>query len=122
MISKEINIDVFDWNIRVIEIESFKTREIKLIENFLKDVSEDKVIKDFISSLIEKKEVDGGIYFRVYNKDSIIIMHPITKKSKRIEILSHEIYHCVRDISTQLELDSEETEAYLMGFITLKII
>lgn len=119
---KRINVGLFDWNIKVIEVESHDEEEIQKVRKIFKNYLENKGIKKFFKLLIKYKAINGGMYIRIGAKDSFIMTYPIMNRKKRNNILIHEIYHCVTDISETLGLDSEETEAYLIGYLTDKII
>lgn len=119
---KRINIELFDWEIKVIEVESHDEEEIQKVKKIFRSYVNDNRIKKFFKFLIKWKAIDGGMYLRLGTKDSFIMTYPMSSEKKRKNILLHELYHCVTDISETLGLRSEETEAYLISYLTDKII
>ena len=119
---KSIFIEMFDWKIKVIEVENHEKKEIEKIRKLFEDYLDNKAIKEFFKYLTKWKAVDGGMYFRLGTKDGYIIIYPTKNENKKRNILIHELYHCVTDISETLLLNSEETEAYLLSYLTDKFI
>lgn len=119
---KKIYVGLFDWNVKVIEVESHDEEEIQKVKKIFRSYINDNGIKKFLKYLNKWKAMDGGVYVRLGTKDSFIMTYPVSSEKKRKNILLHELYHCVTDISETLGLRSEETEAYLISYLTDKII
>lgn len=119
---KKVYVEIFDWKIKVIEAENHDEEEIQKVKKILRSYVNDKRIKNYFKFLVKWKSINGGMYLRFGTKDSYILTYPMSNEKKRKNILIHEIYHCVTDISETLGLNSEETEAYLIGYLTDKII
>jgi hypothetical protein len=114
-------IDIYDWRIKVYEIESH-TADAGLILSVLK---RNEIEKEAIDEIMEEVRVggrDGGVHLsRTFSRCSLVIIYPCDSPQVRLRTITHELRHVQDRIMQECHLDDGEPAAFLCGFIYMKL-
>jgi hypothetical protein len=112
---KKFKVDLFEWNVELIEIESPKDE--KKVKRIMSKFDSEDFTGDVIEN-IRKRVLDGGCHF--YNegwRKSLILLFEMSSQEQRNNVLCHEKRHLEDRIIMSLGIKDEETSAYLAGYL-----
>jgi len=116
-----INIPIFDWQLRVLDTtkDDLKVDILKA----LSWISPDQETLESINHSLETKAYDGGLHlWNIPQRRSLVLLYPYSSWEMRVNILAHEKRHVEDRILSSLYIDDVETAAYLSGYIAQKLI
>ena len=116
----DFEIDVYDWDIIIIEIEGSKDR--RKLRNFL--IKNEIHIDDitFILNIISKDGLNGGTHLHnTYKRLTILIIYLQSDLEKKIGTICHEKRHTEDTILEHLGINDAEAAGYLAGYLGEKI-
>lgn len=117
---KKFRVDVYDWDVTLLEIESDKDwgalkRELIKFNVVKKDLVE---IKNKVKTMYN----GGDHYYKLTKKESILILYEMTSRKERLNCLCHEKRHLEDRILEYSGVNSIEAAGYLAGFLAKKLI
>jgi hypothetical protein len=116
---KRFKVDVYNWEVTLIELTSAK--EWKKLKKELIKFGVTK--EDIIEAKENIRKVNGGEHFyQLSRRESMIILYPMKSKKVRTEMLCHEKRHLENRIFEFCRLDDNEASAYLAGYLAKKLI
>ena len=107
-----------DWKITIFYEVTCEDTDI-LIEALMDIHCPKNYIKEALNNLNTCNLNIGLTYSNIKLKSSIIIISKTSSFSQLINTISHEYYHLVQHISKGLDIDDEETLAYLTGNLNM---
>ena len=121
MICKKIDIPIFEYKLRSVEIESKK--DVKAFKAHMKWAHLKKEHRQDLIQEIEDEVYDGGQVFCNHMKRKILlILHRPSSDRVRINVLAHEKRHVEDRIMAALSIDDAETAAFLAGYLAEKLM
>lgn len=121
MIIKKVKINIYRWEILLIEIESRKDHKKvrKILTKF--GVSEE-YIKDTIDNIKKGIRGHGHHTGNPDNFKSLICLYRKKSDKQRNRTLSHEMRHCEDVILKTMGIKDDESAAYLSGYLGKKLL
>lgn len=120
MIKGKLKLDIFKgWSIKYVIAEKLNDKDA------IKEFKKSGVSQEFMDeTLIDLKENGSGaiLFSNVANLDFYIVFFATNDKITLIENITHETCHIVQAVVKHLEIEDDETEAYLTGYINKEII
>ena len=116
---KKIRIDIYNWDVQFIYIQKSDKNITKFGEynNFL-----DKYILEINKNIIGEF-CDGALTLSHFDqRETFVIIYPTLSNKMKIINISHEIRHIVDMITHHLEIEDDESAAYLTGYISGEIL
>lgn len=116
----KFKINVYDWDIRFIEIESKNDfRKAKQIMD--KFGIEKRIVKSNLEN-IKKNRKNGGTHsYDNYSRKSLIFILRSSSKRDRRNVLAHEKRHCEDNILEWFNIKDIEASAMLAGYLSEKL-
>jgi len=120
MIIKKIKIDVYDWTVYFLEVESSK--DAKKILPYLKKLMIPPEEIDRSISIIKDDRYNGGDHFCLKDRKwSVVILYRSSSSKARRRILAHEKRH-VEDVLLEYSgIKDKESAGFLSGFLAMKL-
>ena len=122
MKTKKIKVDIFEWDIVLIELSKKDTPE-SVLKHLKEFISLDDELTEEVTDKINRRYFDGGShYFYTSNRMSVILLYPTSSKQKRLNVLCHEKRHAEDRILNYSGVDDIETAGYLAGYLAEELI
>ncbi len=111
---KELTIDIFEWDIAFIFLDS-KDKNINKIGKKYNLLKED-IIE--VNENLKDKILGAGLTLTNFTrKRTIVIVYPSVNNKDRLNTTSHEVRHTVDRITEFSDVNDNETSAYMTGYI-----
>lgn len=123
MITKEIYVPIYSYNIRYIEVEDFSYKEKRKLISYIKKIGYyDDFINDINETINNKRYGAGTTYHNNSRCEICVLIYPQQSNDRRIETIMHEKRHCEDFILKRLDIDDMEAAAYLSGWLAVKFL
>lgn len=99
-----------------IKVDQYSCELIVIISDNIKDDT-NKILKKAKSKTIIDYEIEGILLFHDIDKYHLLL----SSQHLSHNTIAHEIYHAVVRITEDREISDEETQAWLMGYLTEQI-
>lgn len=116
MISKRIDVSMYNFRVDLIEIEG--KNDVPSLLRLFKSVKLNVDLVEEVIESIKDGDVDGGWTFCNFGiKRVLVVLLPMRSVDKRREVLSHEKRHVEDDILRHCGIDDSEAAGYLAGYL-----
>jgi len=116
----KFKINVYDWDVRFIEIES--KNDLSKARQIMNKFGVDKQTIKYNLENIKKNRKNGGTHSHDnYNRKSLIFILPSSSKRDRRNVLAHEKRHCEDNILEWFNIKDIEASAMLAGYLSEKL-
>jgi hypothetical protein len=111
---KKFKVDVYDWDVTLIETKSAKDwRKVK--KELVKfDISPEDI--EYAKTSMHCQN-GGEHFFQKEQRASLVILYPMTTPLMRMEVLCHEKRHVEDRILQRCLVEDIEASAYLAGYL-----
>lgn len=110
---------IYNWNVTI--LYECSCDDIDFIIWTLKEINcPYKFIKEALNNLQSCDLNIGLTYSNIALKSSVIVINKTSSFSQLINTIAHEYFHLICHISKALEIDDEETLAYLNGDLNMR--
>lgn len=110
---------IYNWNVTI--LYECSCDDIDFIIQTLKEINcPYKFIKEALNNLQSCDLNIGLTYSNIALKSSVIVINKTSSFSQLINTIAHEYFHLICHISKALEIDDEETLAYLNGDLNMR--
>lgn len=110
---------IYNWNVTI--LYECSCDDIDFIIQTLKEINcPYKFIKEALNNLQSCNLNIGLTYSNIALKSSVIVINKTSSFSQLINTIAHEYFHLICHISKALEIDDEETLAYLNGDLNMR--
>lgn len=117
MITTKINLEIYDFKIEVIEVES--REDAPAARKALKRLMVSNDLIDEITQAITDGDINGGWTMCNYGiKRIAVVLLPMESETKRRSVLMHEKRHVEDDIMSHCNIDDAEAAGYLAGYLS----
>ena len=121
MKSKKFRVDVYDWFVGFVEVESKK--DCKKIIHILKRFGVEKNVINEVRQNIKNGRENGGQHSYNRNiRESLILIYPCSSKKDRRGVIAHEKRHCEDVILQYFHIYDKEAASCLAGYLSEKLI
>lgn len=116
---KKFKVDIYDWDVILIETKSKKDwKKVKKELVKFKCSSE-----DIIHAKANMSKKNGGEHFyQLTRRESLLLLYPRDSKKSRNEVLCHEKRHIENRILAYCGIDDNEASAFLAGYLAKKLL
>lgn len=117
---KKFKIDIYDWTIHYIEVESQKDAES--VDKKMRQIGlPDSDIEGIVMDLANMGYLKPTHFFNESLHQSVLFVPPINALDQRLDTIIHEIYHIADQIKEIHGLEGCEAPAYIAGYIARKL-
>ena len=116
---KKFKVDIYDWDVKLIEVQSAKDFK-KLLKELRKFKCSDEDIAIAKANIMKKN--GGDHFYQLSRRESLILLYKQDSKRIRNSVLCHEKRHLEDRILQYCFVDDIEAAGYLAGYLGEKLI
>jgi len=113
---KNFKIEIYDYKIKLIQLEKEDNKEE--VYNLINKLDISKEDYEELKKGVEMEGINGGYTLRNnYLRNIICFFYPFTSKKQKYNVYNHEKRHVEDRICEWLRIEDIEASAYLAGFL-----
>jgi len=119
MKTHSFNIPIFDFKVKLIQIEDKKDLPSLKKHKWLKNMDDEN--KEEIFTKIKNENYDGGTTFRDFSsREFLVIFYTFSSEEAKVNVYAHEKRHIEDRLMEYVGINDIETAGYIAGFLAVE--